>query len=134
MMARAIFHIAVAGEWTQAEKSGTYEPDTLREEGFVHGSYSWQLEPVASAVFAGRSDLVLLRIDPDRLRADVREERAEPEARHDGPVFPHVYGAIDVDAVTGVWPLEPDADGRFQLPTGVLDEPERPGSDTGSTL
>jgi uncharacterized protein (DUF952 family) len=120
-MGRAIFHIAVGIEWNNEEGSGIYEPGTLREQGFVHCSYSWQLERVANAVFAGQRGLVLLRIDPDRLRADMREEPAEPSAPPDAPVFPHIYGPIDMEAVTGVWPFEPDPDGQFRMVPEALE-------------
>lgn len=47
--------------------------------------------------FAGRDDLVLLEIDPARLRAELKYEPAP-----DGELFPHVYGPLNIDAVVGV--------------------------------
>jgi uncharacterized protein (DUF952 family) len=78
---------------------------------------------VASALFAGQRGLVLLRIDPDRLRADVREERAEPDAPPGTPAFPHVYGPIDVETVTGIWPFGSDPDGQFRMPAEARQDP-----------
>jgi uncharacterized protein (DUF952 family) len=77
---------------------------------------------VATTVFGGKRGLVLLRIDPIRLSADVREERAKPDAPSDAPMVPHVYGPIDVDAVTGFWPFEADPDGLFRMPAEALAE------------
>ena len=122
VMGRAIFHIAVGSDWTKAADLSTYEPATLSDDGFVHCSYPWQLERVANAAFAGRRGLVLLRIDPDRVRAVVHDERPEPDAPPEAPLFPHVYGPIDVDAVTGVWPFDADADGHFHMPEEVLED------------
>jgi uncharacterized protein (DUF952 family) len=122
MTARPIFHIAIASEWEQTQGSGWYAPATFHEEGFVHCSYAWQLERVATTVFGGKRGLVLLRIDPIRLSADVREERAKPDAPSDAPMFPHVYGPIDVDAVTGFWPFEADPDGLFRMPAEAIAE------------
>ncbi len=58
---------------------------------------------------------MLLRIDPTLLAAEVREEPPEP-APLGAPLFPHVYGHIEVGAVTGLWSLQPEPDGSFQLP------------------
>jgi uncharacterized protein (DUF952 family) len=53
--------------------------------------------------------LLLLEIDPDALGVQVRHEG-------EGELFPHVYGAIPLDAVVRVAPLERDAAGAFAFP------------------
>jgi uncharacterized protein (DUF952 family) len=113
-----IFHIARGDEWEHAQHSRVYAPGSLHEDGFVHCSYANQLDRVVNANFAGQRGLLLLRIDPTLLAAEVREEPPEPAAR-DAPTFPHVYGEIDVAAITGVWRLLPGSDGRFQLPADI---------------
>jgi uncharacterized protein (DUF952 family) len=49
----------------------------------------------------------------DRLRAPLRYERSE-----EGEMFPHLYGALDPDAVVGVAPLV-EGDAGFVLPPEV---------------
>lgn len=100
-----IFHIASLQDWLAAQRTGHYEGDTLATEGFVHCSFANQLADVANASFAGRGDLVVLGIDPDRVVAQLRIE--------DG--FPHVYGPIRVEAVVDVQELSPDPDGSFSF-------------------
>jgi uncharacterized protein (DUF952 family) len=72
---------------------------------------------VANAFYRGRRDLVLLEIEPSRLRSALRfESPAHPSGATDAPGderFPHVYGPIDVDAVVAVIDFAPGADGRF---------------------
>jgi hypothetical protein len=63
----------------------------------------------ANTRFPGRTDLVLLLVDTDRLAAEVSFERSEP----DGPVFPHVYGPLDLEAVFEATRYRPASDGRF---------------------
>ena len=105
-----LWHIAERADWTVAEQAGAYDRSTrglsLAEVGFVHCSYPDQAAGVAAAFYADADDLVLLRIDPDRLPAEIRVEGG----------FPHVYGVIPVTAVTGTEPLTRDPTGRLVLP------------------
>jgi uncharacterized protein (DUF952 family) len=108
---RHIFHITTAAAWAQARTAGPYRPPSLESEGFVHCSAADQVVRVADAAFRGMSDLVLLCLDTSRLSAPVRWERPDdsPES------FPHVYGAIETDAVAAVLPFREGPDG-FELP------------------
>ncbi len=65
---------------------------------------------MANALFRGRRDLVLLVIDPDILQAEIRFDVVD-----DG-LYPHVYGPLNLDAVTAAREFPPDARGRFTLP------------------
>ena len=67
---------------------------------------------VANQRFRGRQDLILLRIDPARLTAEVRYENLEGGTQ----LFPHVYGPIPVTAVVNVAPFLPSPDGTFTAP------------------
>jgi uncharacterized protein (DUF952 family) len=72
---------------------------------------------VANAFYRGRRDLVLLEIDPARLRSALQfESPAHPTGATDAASderFPHVYGPIDLDAVVAATDFAPGADGRF---------------------
>jgi uncharacterized protein (DUF952 family) len=65
---------------------------------------------VANQRFPGRQDLVILHIDPTRLRSEVRYENLEGGTT----LFPHVYSAIPIGAVLNVTPLRPAEDGTFR--------------------
>ena len=49
----------------------------MEQEGFIHCSTADQYTWVANQRFRGRLDLVLLHIDPARLRSEVRYENLE---------------------------------------------------------
>lgn len=66
----------------------------------------------ANHLYAGRSDLLLLQIDPALVSVPVRWEPGVAEDPA-GPWFPHVYGSITVDAVVAVHPFRPNPGGRF---------------------
>jgi uncharacterized protein (DUF952 family) len=119
-MSEPVVHIAGREDGEEALVSGRYLPPGLEEEGFVHCSFVGQVVPVADAFFSGRSDLVLLVIDPERLSAELRVEGAVPPTGGD-ELFPHVYGPIEVDAVTDVLDFPCGPDGRFALPARLRD-------------
>jgi uncharacterized protein (DUF952 family) len=62
-----LFHIASTADWKP--ECASYAPAGLLTEGFVHCSTSDQVARVANELFAGREDLLLLRIDPNRVSA-----------------------------------------------------------------
>ncbi len=41
-------------------------------------------------------DLLLLKIDPNKLKAPLKLEEGQP-----GELFPHLYGELNLDAVVG---------------------------------
>ncbi|MEM9194805.1 MAG: DUF952 domain-containing protein [Myxococcota bacterium] len=105
-----ILHIAVASQWEAAGE--TYRPAAFPREGFVHCSLPHQVLKPANRLFRGRTDLVLLVIDPSKLTAELRYEDCYQEGEH----YPHVYGPIDRSAVVEVLPFVPNEDGSFELP------------------
>ena len=109
-----IIHIVAKNEWTDAQRRGSYEGDTLATEGFIHCSTPQQTLWVANGRFVGRTDLVLLCIDADRLSSELRYEESEVDQ-----LFPHVYGPLNLDAVVQVVPFLPGADGHFSMPEEV---------------
>ncbi len=109
-----IFHIALRREWAAA--TSAYRPDGFEEDGFIHCSTASQVMRVARIRFRGREDLVLLRIDPDAVETEVRLENLEGGDE----LFPHIYGELDLSAVTGVEGLVVGDDGEFVTPTLLL--------------
>ena len=107
-----LVHICGAEEWLSAQTDGELRPDSLASQGFVHLSTPEQVHLPANRLYAGRSDLVLLRIDPARLFSPIRWEPGVP-SDPDAMVFPHLYGPLPTAAVITVTPYRPDADGRF---------------------
>jgi len=110
-----ILHIATRSHWEQAKRTGAYRGDTLDTEGFIHCSTLAQVIPVANAFFRGQTGLVLLCIDPEKVRAPIRCEAPEPGSER----YPHIYGPLNTDAVVQVLDFEPGADGTFTLPEAI---------------
>jgi uncharacterized protein (DUF952 family) len=103
-----IVHIAARRDWVQAQLSGEYRAASLATEGFIHGSRPEQVLRVANRFYGGIPDLVVLWIDPQRLSAPIRYEAS------DGELFPHIYGALNLESVIRVCELSPDTDGVYR--------------------
>jgi uncharacterized protein (DUF952 family) len=110
-----ILHICARDVWEAAVAAGVYEADTLATQGFIHCSTAELVHLPANALFRGRTDLLLLHIDEERLPVPVIWEDGDPP-HPDGKLFPHLYAALPVDAVVAVTAYKPDADGSFSPP------------------
>lgn len=107
-----LVHLCPAAEWEFARGSAEIRPKSLAENGFVHLSSQYQVHLPANRLFGGRTDLVVLYVDPEMLDAPLRWEPGvpgDPEAM----LFPHLYGALPVAAVVTVRPYRPGSQGRF---------------------
>jgi uncharacterized protein (DUF952 family) len=91
-----IFHITTREQWNHAALAGKYQADSLVTEGFIHCSTVAQLESTGRRHFAGQTGLVVLEIDPSRLRWELRWEESQ------GEDYPHLYGPLDLEAVMSV--------------------------------
>ena len=109
-----IVHIARLDDLAAARPRGEYAPASLADEGFIHLSRPEDVHLPANALYSGQKGLVLLWVEPERLRAELRYELPAPGAPVD---FPHLYGPLNLDAVVAETPLEPWEPGEFELPT-----------------
>ncbi len=116
MSGEMILHITSREAWENAQKSGVYAADTLATQGFIHCSKLEQVLRVADAFYKGKGGLVLLVIDPKRLKAELRWE---PGDDLKSQLFPHIYGPINIDAVSNVLDFEAGPDGSFSLPEEI---------------
>ena len=112
-MTSVILHAAPRTAWSTAQGQGAYAADSLAGEGFIHCSKVEQILRVANMLYRGQHGLVLLVIDPGRLTSELRWE---PGVDLSAERFPHVYGPINLEAVTRVLDFEPGPDGTFSLP------------------
>ncbi len=113
-----ILHICGAAEWAEVGEGGEYRPSSLGEVGFIHCSDFGTASLPANIRYRGRTDLVLLEIDPAKVGSPVRWEDGAPP-HPDGIWFPHVYGPIPHAAVVGVHEFRESEGGGFRLPDSL---------------
>ncbi len=111
-----IYHIVPHEAWTAAQAAGIYRGDTLEAEGFIHFSMREQVLYVANARFKAHTGLLLLAVDESKLDAELKYEPPYENAPDALGLFPHLYGALNLDAVMSVYPFEPNEDGTFTFP------------------
>ena len=109
---RIIYKICSASAWREAERQGTYtgSADDNRD-GFIHFSTAPQVAGTAAKFFSGQTGLFLVAIDADLLGDELRWEPSRG-----GELFPHLYGDLDLGAVTGVMDLHARPDGGHDIP------------------
>jgi len=108
-----IFKICGEEEWRTAERQGVYRGSAVDErDGFIHFSTAAQLAETAARYFASRHDLLLIAVEAEALGAALRFEPSRG-----GALFPHLYGALPLSAVSFVDAMPVGADGSHRLPS-----------------
>ena len=117
-MRTTLFHLALAADWDPeaSDYRGSTIGRTLAEEGFIHCSTAEQVQATADRYYRGRSDVVLLGIDPGRVDAEIRVEGG----------FPHLYGPLPTAAVTSATAVAVGPGGALLI-SDALGSPGRPG-------
>ena len=107
-----IYHMLAEATWLAQRESGQYAAESLLTQGFIHCSpgHNTLLLVANSFYFEEPGDWVVLVIREAAVQPEVRWEDA------DGMLFPHIYGALNLDAVSAVKPFPRTRDGRFVLP------------------
>ena len=115
MSAPLIFHVCTAEAWEAAVNSGTYHgsADDARD-GYLHFSTGAQVRESVAKHRAGQDGLVMLTVAPD-----VLGEALKWEVSRGGALFPHLYGALQIEAVAQVTPLPLDENGNRLFPTEI---------------
>jgi uncharacterized protein (DUF952 family) len=118
-----ILHITSKKEWLEARERGGYVAPSLQTEGFIHCSTEKQVLHVANAFYRGRTDLVLLKLDEAKLNSEVKWEPPAglpAQGISESDKFPHIFGPINLTAVSAVFDFPPDpASNAFSLPPAL---------------
>ena len=113
-----IYHLIPRTNWQTAKEKGEYRAESLETEGFIHCSTKAQIVPVANAFYPAQKGLLLLVINPEKLISPLQWDPPAHPAPELAPKslhgeFPHIYGALNLDAVIEIREFEPDDEGIF---------------------
>lgn len=107
-----IYKICPASLWREAERDKIFRGSEVdRRDGFIHFSTAAQVAETAAKHFAGVADLLLVYVATAALG-----DKLKWEPSRGGALFPHLYGALPLAAVTRIEPLPLGADGSHRLP------------------
>lgn len=108
------FKILTREQWNQWRADGDFTGAPVDiADGYIHLSAREQVVETAQKHFAGQDDLILAMIDLAALGDSVKWEPSRG-----GAPFPHVYGALPMNAVTTKAVLRLDNAGRHVFPAG----------------
>ena len=110
-----IYHITRKTDWETALAAGPYAADSLATQGYIHCSTAEQVIATANRLFRARRDLVLLCVETNRVKAEIRYENLEGGTN----LFPHVYGALEIASILAVHDFPPQDNGCFKLPPAL---------------
>jgi uncharacterized protein (DUF952 family) len=107
-----IYKIVADPLWRAAEREGLFTGAPVDvADGFIHFSTADQVEETAARHFAASNGLLLVAVDTARLGDTLRWEPSRG-----GALFPHLYAALPLDAITWVKPLPLGNDGPHEFP------------------
>ncbi|MDO8878987.1 MAG: DUF952 domain-containing protein [Pseudolabrys sp.] len=109
---RFIYKICPQSLWREAEKAGVFRGAPVdAQDGFIHFSTAAQAIETAARHFAGQDELLLVEVESTRLGKPLTWE-----VSRGGALFPHLYGDLDLAAVTKVMPLPLGENGQHVFP------------------
>jgi uncharacterized protein (DUF952 family) len=103
-----IYCLVPAAYWRNYAGKTEYIPRDYDEEGFIHATKGDDLlVKVANRVYRDfTGELLVLVIDESRVAAEIKYERAK-----DGLLYPHIYGALNQDAIIQIRRMDKAGDG-----------------------
>lgn len=111
-MTEKIYKIISKSEWQSAEAAGVFKGVAIDlSDGYIHFSTAAQAAETAAKHFAGKTDLLLITINPDALTQSLKWEMSRG-----GALFPHLYGDLNMDAVENKTALQLDSEGMHIFP------------------
>ena len=95
-MNKVIYHVVTPDYWQQFSERKAYTAPTFEEEGFIHCCTAEQINYVLTTYFVDVPSILLLKIDRTLLESELKVEPAN------GQHFPHIYGAINKNAIIDI--------------------------------
>jgi len=120
MPSAAIYKLCPESDWLACQHTGSlpWSPVDTRD-GFIHLSAAHQAQETAAKHFHGRTNLVLLEVDPTRLP----EGALRWEVSRGDDLFPHLYADLPHAAVLRAAPAPLDQNSVPRLPFDLSTEP-----------
>lgn len=116
-----ILHCMKKAEWEKIKNEDYFGQEQIEADGFIHCSsvaYFWRVAPNFRNTV---DELILLCIEEEKLSAEVLWEDGDQCGRY----YPHIYGLVEIAAVTDVLPFLKDSDGSWMKNPQLMDTPDK---------
>ncbi|MEQ9265603.1 MAG: DUF952 domain-containing protein [Balneolaceae bacterium] len=104
-----LFTLITKPEWKIYSSSGSFEPESLTENGFIRCYHGNQVEAAANELYSQESEIFLIVIDPLRIQVPIKNEKSGEN------VFPNLYGSFSIDAVIDRIVLKKGKSGKYSV-------------------
>lgn len=91
------YHITTPEKWAEFKDKDFYEAESLKTEGFIHASFSEQLEETLKIYYQDAREVLILTVDSEKLTSKLIVEKSRK-----GEDFPHIYGVINKSAIVRI--------------------------------
>lgn len=115
-----IYKVLTLDEWQLAKELGKIFTDKDKEDGFIHLSTARQLGATLSMYFRNSEQVMLLKINHNKVKKDLRLEPTPASSSRKG-FFYHIYGDLLLEDISNEWVLERCS---FNIPDAILIEAE----------
>jgi uncharacterized protein (DUF952 family) len=104
-----IYLLSSQAEYQKSLSDGSLVRDSLSDEGFIHASPRSQLTRLANKYYKAKVQPLILVVDKALILPEVKWEPAT------GGLYPHIYGPLNMNAVTKAESISLANDGNFHL-------------------
>ncbi len=104
-----IYLLSSQAEYQQALDNGSLVRDSLQSEGFIHAAPRSQLNRIANKYYQDKVQPLILVVDKKLISPQVKWEPAT------GGLYPHIYGPLNINAVTQAEKISLADDGNFHI-------------------
>ena len=104
-----IYLLSSQAEYQQSLNQGSLTRDSLSDEGFIHATPRSQLTRLANKYYKDKVQPLILVVDKTLILPEVKWEPAT------GGLYPHIYGPLNMNAVTAIEEISLNEDGSFCL-------------------
>ena len=107
-----IVHVTPGNYWENAKAKHYFLPESLKRNGYISCATEQQLADSAQFLYKDKLNQKILYIKQEKVTAQIVYE----DIHETGQEFPHIYGALNVDAVIKVVDFKLSPSGQFDLP------------------
>ncbi len=111
----SVYHMLESTSLNEAYRTGYVINPSLKKEGFTHCVKKNQILQIANKYYLKGKDILLIEIDQRKLSYPLRFDYVSSYR----DFFPHIYGPINITAITRIYKLKRNTQGQYVSATEV---------------